>query len=799
MMAGKNISYRYSHLLFVCLVSGLIASSSSYSKNIVEKELDNGERVRVTFLKQDVFRVHLISGGEFKDTGLNRYGFIIEPSENLPSVKVIETQNYFTAETKRVRIKFIYKLRAMSVTDRLTGKVVLNQVGINFTKDEAVARFKALPNEDWVGFGDQTRKRLYHRGYTADCHVRNVKSYIPVPFFMSTGGVGVLVNTTHRVFFDMCKSDKTHFSWRDYRGDVDYYVFLGADFKEILDKYTDLTGKPKLPPEWSFGLWYIARMYANDYEVVSDAMNFRREEIPCDVIGIEPMWMEKYYDHSVDKAWNKKLFPFPDYNWEGPHNFFNALDRMGFRLELWLCNQYDLSYEAERRFKRSSGDTQKEGTAGYFKTEAEANKESTEEEKVPNLYFQKGSEVDERLVNKVWEEDKYTKPEEAWFEHLKKFVDQGFDFFKQDGNRQVSEFPGRIYGNGMLDDEMHNLNTLLYSKQMYEGFEEYTNRRPVVFTDCGWTGFQAWAGTWTGDTGGKLDTLGAILNTALVGHSWATTDMEVVEKEGIHYGYLQPWSQINSWNYFRMPWIQGEELLEIHKYYSRLRARLIPYIYSWAYQSTKTAVPLLCPLTLEFQNDLKCRNILHQYLLGRDLLVINYKTEAYFPKGRWKDYWSGEVVEGGQEMSIEWPIDKGGGLFIRSGGIVPHGPVMQYRGQKPLEEIDVYVFPEGRESVMEFYEDDGITLEHMKGKFTITPISTKSSESRAVVRVGTTKGLFKGKVQNRRWSFTVAIDFIPVSVKANDKILPQSKWEFDKKRREVKVHTLSGPVEVIIE
>lgn len=241
----------------------------------IEKALSAHERIRVTFLKEDVFRVHLVSDGAFKDTGLNRYGFIVEPSDNGPPVKVIERKHGFTAETQRVRVRFTYGSRELVVTDKASDKVVLHQVGIQFDKGKAIARFKAAPKEDWVGFGDQTRERLYHRGHLADLWVRNVKSYIPVPFFMSTLGVGVLVNTTHHIVFDMCKSDPSHFTWRDQRGVVDYYVFVGGDFKEILDKYTDLTGKPKLPPDWSFGLWYICRAQANDYEVVNDAVNFR--------------------------------------------------------------------------------------------------------------------------------------------------------------------------------------------------------------------------------------------------------------------------------------------------------------------------------------------------------------------------------------------------------------------------------------------------------------------------------------------------------------------------------------------
>ena len=336
---------------------------------------------------------------------------------------------------------------------------------------------------------------------------------------------------------------------------------------ENIRLYTQLTGKPYMPPEWAFGLWYICRTQANDVEAVNDAVNFRREGIPCDVIGLEPGWMETNYDLSTDRKWSHDRFPIPTYCVNGPHNFFNAIKRMGFHFELWECNDYDLSYEEERRTGKS-----------------------VETEKPEEGVFHADGEEDTHFA---WPRyaDRITKKDESWFEHHKKFIDQGVDFFKQDGSYQVCAHPDRVWGNGMLDAEMHNLYPLLYARQMYEGFKEYTGRRPLIFTPSGWTGVQAWAGTWTGDTGGRLDTLGGMLNAAVLGLSWQTNDMEVMQPEGIHFGYLLPWSQINSWTYFRMPWVQGAELLEMHRYYSRLRARLIPYIYSWAREARNRDSP----------------------------------------------------------------------------------------------------------------------------------------------------------------------------------------------------------------
>lgn len=769
--------------LFIPLNTLKCQTSGKKLRSVFENHFYNNSNIRIKFLKENLLRISILpEGAESSESGLNRYGFINEIFQPNLKLKYSEARNNFSIESPYLKVKVNQLSGNILITD-LSGKIVLlNQTSSAFFDTASQVKFMADKDEDWLGFGDQSRTRIYHRGHIADCHVRNVKSYIPVPFFMSTLYTGILVNTSHRVVFDMCKSDPDRYFWTDGSKRIDYYFMAGKSFGDLIDLYTELTGKPKLPPEWSFGLWYICRTQANDYEAVNDAYNFRREGIPCDVIGLEPGWMEKNYDYSTSKTWSKDRFPIPSYAFNGPHNFFNSIERMGFKLELWLCNDYDLSYKEERRLKfGESGQVGKSNIKSFDFVE-----------------------IDEHLSPTVKKESDVSKPEsksteeEPWFEHLKKFIDQGVSFFKQDGSRQVNEHPSRKWGNGMEDAEIHNLYPLFYSRQMYEGFKNYTNRRPVVFTPCGWTGFQAWSGTWTGDTGGRLTTLGAMLNTSVTGHSWATNDMEVAEKEGIHFGYLQPWSQINSWNYFRMPWAQGAELCKMHKYYAELRSQLIPYIYSWANHSAKTGWPLLIPLTFEFPDDKNCRTNLHQYFLGRDLMVGIYDNKIYFPAGEWKDYWTGEIIIGNQEKTVSWPEDRGGALYVRSGGIIPFGPIMQYRGEKILDEITLYVFPGEKETTFNLYEDDGISFDYEQGKFSITNISAKSDTDGIYINIGKSNGSFSGKINDRTWNMIIHSDKAPENVMVDKECIKSDSWSWDDKRKEVFVKNISSPVEIYL-
>jgi alpha-glucosidase (family GH31 glycosyl hydrolase) len=769
--------------LVLCTVFSFNGLSGQQAKQkkppVIEKDFYRGSVIRVKFMKENMLRISISQKGKaFIESGLNRYGIIRDITDDNMKIRISESGKSFSAGTPRLILKANSSTGEIVITDQSGKNIILHQLSADLSGIPSRVTFRAADDENWTGFGDQSRERIYHRGYIADCYVRNVQSYIPVPFFMSTRGAAVLVNTSYRIKFDMCKSDPRDYFWDDESGSVDYYVMTGSGFRDLIDLYTDLTGKPQLPPEWSFGLWYICRTQANDYEAVNDALNFRREGIPCDVLGLEPGWMEKNYDYSTKKTWSRERFPIPSYAPNGPHNFFNAIKRMGFKMELWLCNDYDLSYEEERRLDNKGAVVSQEVTRGRPADIIEVDGHLVKE----NVKEQASSKSDQITIK-----------DEPWFEHLKKFVDQGADFFKQDGSNQVVEHKGKIWGNGMTDAELHNLYPLFYSRQMYEGFKAYTNRRPVIFTPAGWTGFQSWSGTWTGDTGGRLATLGAMLNTSIVGHSWSTNDMEVMEKEGIHFGYLQPWSQINSWNYFRMPWVQGQELSAMHKYYAQLRSTLIPYLYSWAYYATKTGWPMLLPLTFEFPGDENCRENLHQYLLGRDLLVGIYDKKIYFPEGKWKDYWSGDIVQGACEKEIDWPGDRGGALYIRQGAIIPFGPLMQFRGEKPVDEITLYIFPAGQESSFDLYEDDGITFRYLDGEYTLTRITAKSQGGSAEINIGSSDGNFKGKVKNRKWNIIIHSDSGPSSVSLNGESIPGTGYSWDYKRKEVTIKSLKAP------
>jgi len=719
-------------------------------ENSLEIAYKNKGTVLINFLTDDIVRVRFSPDGVFPQSPLIRYGFVKDDFKPI-KVKIEEKDKEIIAQTKRIKVVIEKSPLKIKYIDEKG--VVIKMDNLEIIDKEYKVTFGISDKEGFFGFGDQTRDRIQHYGTKPIMWIENVKRYIPIPFFMSSRGYGMFFNTTWRSKFDIGVTHKDKLSFLSTGGILDYYFIYGPDFKKILGLYTDITGKPYLPPLWSFGLWFICRTQANDFEVVSDALNFRDRKIPCDVLGLEPGWMSENYDLSINKKWHPERFPIPSYAMKGPHTFISAIKRLGFKLELWLCNDYDLSIEEER-------------ILGNDISSPKISKEFAEDDKEKDKHFT------EPIIM-----DKLTIPDQPWFEHLKKFIDQGVDFFKQDGAFQVCEHPDRKWANGMTDEEMHNLYPLLYSKQMYLGFKNYTGRRPCGFTPAGWAGLQKFTGTWTGDTGGGPKTLVACLNLCLSGHSLNTCDMEVFIKEGIHYGFLLPWATVDSWNYWRHPWLLGKELEEVFKFYAGLRYKLIPYIYTYAYLSHKTGIPMMRPLILEFPDDKNTWNILTQYMFGEELMVSAFTDKIYLPAGKWIDYWTGKEYTGPTTIEYKIPENRGGGLFVKSGSIIPFALEMDYIGEKKLDEITIEIFPEKNGKFL-LYEDDGVSFNYEKGEFCITEFKYEMNNKNIRLMIGARKGKYKGMPETRKYIIIVhniVKEPIEVQCGEEEKLLTKTK------------------------
>ena len=569
--------------------------------------------------------------------------------------------------------------------------------------------------EKLYGLGDINRTRLNKRGHKYRIWVTNVKSYLPIPYLMSSEGWAITVNTTFEHFFDAGATDKDLLTITCRHSKPDFTIYTGKDFAELLYRYTSVSGRPLMLPRWAMGLTFVCNTQADAYRLVDDGLNFRREDIPCDILGLEPGWMEKHYDETTEKNWHPERFYVPWYSPKGPHTFLGAVDRLKFKLSLWLCCNYDLTIFEEQQIGNLK--------AGSYEEEHEIDNED-------NFVF----EDDEHFHNQARKMDEVTKVDEGWFEHLKKFVDQGVSAFKLDGSYQVLDHPDRLYGNGMDDKEVHNIYPLLWAKQMSLGYTEHTNKRAMIYTVGGYTGIQKYAATWAGDTGGEFGPLVSMLNNGMCGHSNTSCDMEIFATDSIHFGFLQPWSQVNSWNYWRQPWLLEDEDKEIFREYDKLRYSLYPYLYTAAAQAYETGMPMMRALPLMYPKNEKASNVLNVYMLGDALLVGVFlkdaekeengvKTNMYLPEGIWYDYFTGEKYIGGKEIYYVPPKGKGGALFVKAGSAIPFVEPGKYIAEKVFDEITVRAWPDEKGCAAgEMYEDDGITLAYKDDAFRKTHI-----------------------------------------------------------------------------
>ena len=697
----------------------------------------NGSHVKVECVAPSLFRIRVSTDGVFRESPLLRYGIF---RKDWPKCEVDVSETSEKAVFKTARAELAVDLSdGRCVLRDAAGKTLLSESSAPRSAHATgfSAAFALASDERLYGLGDNDREHIQRRGQKYKVIVRNVACYSPASFLMSSAGWGILMNTSWFHHYDAGATDKDMLRVEAPKGDLDYYLFAGNGFPDLLDKYTHLTGRPALLPRWAYGLTYVCdERGVRARDVLYEAFEFRRQEIPCDVIGLEPDWMETHYDLTTDKKWSQERFHIPFWLKGDHHATFTAgLRNMGFKLSLWLCCEYDFSDYEERALggkPTACADPQADDPNDLFKDPHFA-----------PTYF-----------------DKVTKRGEPWFEHLRKFVDDGARAFKLDGCNQIGFHPDRRWANGMDDEEMHNLYPLLYNKEMSRGFKAHTNKRPMVYSAGGYSGIQQYSATWAGDTGGGAGPLASLLNHALSGHSNTSADLQVWDGPGIHFGFLLPWSQVLSWHMYNQPWFQGEKMCSMFKFYAKLRYRLLPYLYSLAAEAHRTGMPMMRPMPLAFPGDPACADLTTQYLLGDALLVSSFADTLYLPEGEWVDYWTGESVVGPKTIPAKFPEDRGGTLHVKAGSIIPMAPEMNYTDQKPLETVILDIHP-GADADFSLYEDDGETLEHQNGAFATTLFELRGKADKFSVTIHPRRGAYQGMPANRSYEVNVSTDKRP--------------------------------------
>ncbi|NLM77814.1 MAG: DUF5110 domain-containing protein [Ruminococcaceae bacterium] len=687
--------------------------SNRLSKPVTrEYSLASGLNIRVQFLTDRLFRFSYSRKNPFPEPLLNRYRFI-EGDWAAVSFSEEETDDAWLIKTGETRL---------SISKDAGDVVTLSPVTANMSvcrENQGFSLTMPLHDKDRLfGLGDENRDAIMKRGRRATLWARNVSSYIPIPYLASSRGWAILVNTTFKHHYDLGATQSDRLDIRADDGPCDFYLMFAEGLAGLLDLYTRLTGRPTLLPRYAFGYMFICNEQNDARAMLDDARLFRERQIPCDSVGLEPDWMEKHYDFSVDKKWHPDKFYIPywirDMRRYHRLTFLGALHRLGFRLSLWLCCDYDLLWEEEKSAYREEEQTW------------------NDDAKIQDDHFSFPVRM-----------DKLTVPGQAWYEHLKPFVDQGVSAFKLDASSFIMEHPDRLWADRYHDREVHNLLPLVYGRQMSRSYTAQTGERAMINIPMGYAGIQHYCATWAGDTGGGAKPLVSMLNLGHCGVSSTSCDIEVTEIKSIHFGFLQAWTQQNNWNYWLQPWLLGDDLEEAVRFYAQLRSSLFPYLYSYAHVAYETGLPLMRSMPLAWPETDQYDDVMTQYMLGDALLVTAFSDQAVLPAGDWYDFWTDERLQGGQTIAYTPPEDRGGGLFARAGSIVIRQPWSPSLERYRPDCLDLHVYT-GGDFTLVLSEDDGITEQYRSGAVARTELQLQEHDQVHMLRIGRRIGTYEG-------------------------------------------------------
>ena len=592
--------------------------------------------------------------------------------------------------------------------------------------------FEMNSDEHFYGFGFQ-RKTLDARGHKLT-FTRNYRwDEATVPYFLCSAGYGFFSANTFDQTFDFTNDE--YFTIYAKGGHVDYFIFHGPSFKNIINKYTALTGRPLMVPKWSMGMCYIARCFENDKGLLDIANRFRKEKIPCDMLGLEPGWEEHWY--SMDWIWNKERF-------SQPQKMIKKLNELGYKLELW-----------------ESG---KAPTEGYL------------DPKVREQWFLKRVDTS---INKGVSFYKQDDPYPRCITTTEMVLDPDVSIFVKDTDEYTEE-------------ETKNITNTLYTTTLFDGFRRLTGKRTIVMLHAynSSTSSQMYPTAWAGDF--KLEN--GALNASLSGHAMVSQDMDNESPEGIHFGFLTPFSIIDSWAYYREPWLYSKANEDITRFYSKLRSSLFPYLYTALRQAHTTGIPMLRPMMLEFQEDMNTAALDKQFMFGEYLLVgttfaetlkdvneSSIRTEnkntasIYLPKGRWIDYWSGKTVESnGKWHTSSWPATVGGPLYVKAGAIIA---MTSANDSISLNDQSMMIFdcyPDGITST-DIYEDDGESFDYENGRYALTHVQCTESDNDVLIHIGKPTGEYVNKPDKKARLLRIHIEKIPEKVMSGKTVLPMHK------------------------
>jgi alpha-D-xyloside xylohydrolase len=505
------------------------------------------------------------------------------------------------------------------------------------------------------------------------------QAYKSIPFYLTNRGYGVFVASPAKVAFEVASEKVSRVQFCVEGESLEYYLIYGPEPKAILAKYTALTGRPALPPAWSFGLW-LSTSFTTSYDekTITDIVEgMAKRNLPLSVFHFDCFWMREF--SLCDFEWDAATFP-------DPQGMLARLAARGLKICVWIN-----PYVAQRSKMFEEG-----VRGGYFIKKRNGDVWQTD-------LWQAGMAIVD-----------FTNPAaRKWFtDKLSALLAVGVDCFKTDfGERIPTDV---VYFDGSDPERMHNYYSYLYNKTVFGLLREKRGSEAVVFARSGTAGSQRFPVHWGGDCESTFESMAESLrgglSLGLSGFGFWSHDIggfegtppAAVYKRWLAFGLLSSHSRLHGSGSYRVPWVYDEEAVDVLRRFTKLKCALMPYLYSAAAEASESGTPLMRAMLLEFPGDPTAQSLDRQYMLGPSLLVAPVfseggEVEYYLPEGTWTDYLSGAQVAGGLWRRGRYDF-LGLPLFARPGSVVAVGACDKRPDYDYLDGLRLEVFApeEGR-------------------------------------------------------------------------------------------------------
>lgn len=480
-------------------------------------------------------------------------------------------------------------------------------------------------------------------------------SYKAIPFFLTDRGWGVLVNSPGRVQLEVGSEFVSQVQFSVPGGSLEYVVLADESPKGVLTRYTGLTGRPPVPPAWSFGLW-LSSSFVTDYDertMVEFADKMAALDIPLSVAHLDSFWMREF--RWCDFEWDPERFPEPE-------RMLRELHERGLRTCVWInpyiAEQSPLFDEGAREgylLRRPNGDVWQWDT------------------------WQAGMAIVDftNPAARQWYADKLTR-----------LFEMGVDCVKTDFGERIPL--DVVFHDGSDPARMHNYYSYLYNETVFTAIERaHGAGQGVVFARAATVGGQKFPVHWGGDPEptyvSMAESVRAGLSLGMSGFGFWSHDIGGFEGEPtpdvfmrwLAFGLLSSHSRLHGSVGHRVPWAFGERAVDVTRRFTRLKMRLMPYIYGASIEAHQYGWPVMRAMALEFPEDRSCAHLDRQYMLGGDLLVApvmraDGAVRFYVPAGTWTDLLSGERLVGPSWHEQHHDVDSLP-VLVRPGAIMPTG------------------------------------------------------------------------------------------------------------------------------